>query len=187
MTMYYMFVYGLQSENTIKKVQTISETVASKLSEDCQCSISAAYISAAQFLCDPKESKDIIFRAQLSSTSAVSNLDLVIILQEWVASGRASVTMNYIQFNFDVACKVLLQSFSDPICPSSVVTSETPTTVKDVVPQGSSAVNIVWPIVGAIVGGVVLILVVIIAIQIFNQCRKSRKYTFGYVYFKDNE
>ena len=169
----------LQFANTFEKVQSISEQVAKKLDQDCQCSISPAYLTAAQLSCDPKEKSDIIFRARLSSTQIVSDADLINILRAWVTSGKGSATLDFIQYSFDSNCEVLIQTFSDPICPASVVPSETSTTDIAKSKESSSTVNIIWPIVGAIVGGVVLILVVIIAIQIFNQCRKSRKYRFG--------
>ena len=172
--------YELQLSDTLDKIQIISEQVASRLNQDCQCSLSAAYVTAAQLSCDPQEERDVIFRARISSTSEVSSTDFIIILQEWIRSGRALVAVEHVQLNVDAMCEVLLQSFSDPICSSSIVTSETPTTVPGVdIEKSSSTLSIVVPIVGAIAGGVVLILVVIIAIQIFNHCQRSRKYEFG--------
>ena len=176
----YAFVSDLQLRNTLGKIQTISEQVASKLSRDCQCSISADYVTDGQLSCDPQVTTDVIFRARLSSTSQVSDADLIVILKEWVTSGGAFVVLEYVQSAVEANCDVLLQSFNDPICPASVVTTDMSTTIgSDVAQTGSSLSGILWPIIGAIAGAVVLILVVIIAIQIFNQCRKSRKYSFG--------
>lgn len=147
----------------------------------CQCSITAAYVTVPQLLCDPNELGDVIFRARISRTTDVSIANLVNLLQEWVTSGTASVVVEALSFDVDAACKVVIQSVDDPICSTSVVTSEISATVTLGVSEGDSSTstqNIVWPIVGAIAGGVLLILVVIIAIQIFNQCRRTRKYEF---------
>ena len=145
----------------------------------CQCSISAAYVTAPQLTCDPKETRDVIIRARLSRTTDTDIANLITILRDWVSSGRATVVVGHLTYDVDATCQVVVQSFSDPICPASVVTSETPTaTTQNVMatPDNISIPNIVGPIVGAIAVGVVLILVVVIAIQIFNHYRKTKTY-----------
>ena len=138
----------------------------------------------AQFFCDSKATTDVIFRARLSSTSQVSDTDLILILREWVVSGTAFVVVNNAQLHVDANCEVLLQSYTDPICPASGAraTTDTPTTAKDGVGgtadtnSGTSTSSILWPIVGTVAGGVVIILVVLIAIQICNRRGKAKKY-----------
>ncbi len=170
----------LQISDTLDKVRFISGEVASELRRRCQCPVSAAYITAAQLSCDPQVSNDVIFRATLSSTTAVSNTDFISILQEWVTSKTAKVAVGAVSLNIDAMCQVLLQSFSDPIClSSSSLESTTPGPKVD--ESSSSTINIVAPIVGAIAGAVVLILIVIIAIQICNRRHnKGRRYEFRY-------
>lgn len=137
-----------------------------------------AYITAAQLSCDLQVSDDIIYRAILSSTTAVSNTDFISIFQEWVSSKTAKVTVGGVSLNIDAVCQVLLQSFSDPICQSSAP-KESTTSGPKVDESSSSTQNIIAPIVGAIAGAVVLILVVIVAIQIFNRHHnKGRRYEF---------
>lgn len=179
--MFYHQYFQFQRANTLVKIQTISEKIVSTLRGGCQCSITAAYVTVPQLSCDPKELGDVIFRARVSRTTDISIANLVSILQEWVTSGTASVVVEALSFDVDAACKVVIQSVDDPICSASVVTSEISTAATLRVSEGepsTSIQNIVWPIVGAIAGGVVLILIVIIGIQIFNQCRRTRKYEF---------
>ena len=168
----------LQLRNSLEKIQTISEQVASRLNQDCHCSISADYVTDVQLSCDEAVSTDVIFRARLSSTSEVSNMDLIIILREWVKSGAAFIVAENARLVVDANCEVLLLSFNDPVCPVSVVTTEISTTFRDDVAGTSSESpsSLLWPIVGAIAGGVLLILVVLIAIQIFNHCGRSKRY-----------
>ena len=137
----------------------------------------------AQFFCDSKATTDVIFRARLSSTSQVSDTDLILILREWVVSGTAFVVVENAQLHVDANCEMLLHSYTDPICPASGarVTTDTPTTAKDGVggtdaKSGTSTSSILWPIVGTVAGGVVIILVVLIAIQICNRCGKAKRY-----------
>ena len=169
--------YVLQLGDTLDKVQFITEDVASELRQLCQCSLSSAYITAAQLSCDQQVPDDVIFRAILSSTMDVSNTDFISILQEWVMSETAAVAVGGLRLNIDATCKVPLQSFNDRICPSSA-SKESTTSGPKVDENSSSVLNIIAPIVGTIAGGVVLILVVIIAIQIFNRCHKAKKYEF---------
>ena len=171
----------LQLTNTQEKTQTISEQIASQLSQACQCLITADYITDAQFFCDPKVTTDVIFRARLSSTLSVSDMDLILILREWAASGLAFVVVENAQLHVDANCDILLQSYTDSICPASgsQVTSETSTSTKGGLAgtdTNSGTLNILWPIIGTVAGGVVLILVVLVAIQICNRLGKSKRY-----------
>lgn len=86
--------------------------------------IDAAYITSAQLSCDPQETKHVIFRARLSRTPDVSNTQFVAILQEWVTSGSASVTLEHIRLDLDASCNVIINSLNDQICPVPANTPE---------------------------------------------------------------
>ena len=108
----------------------------------CQCSITAAYVTAPQLSCDPNETGDVIFRARLSRTTNVSITSFNDILQEWVTSGTASVVVEALSFDVDATCEVVIQSFDDPICPASVVTPEIPATITVRLSEGEPSSSI---------------------------------------------
>ena len=150
------------------KINSTSELIVSKLSHYCQCAISAAYITAAQLSCDPQQRTHVIYRARLSSTSDVSIGNFTNFLREWVTTGSASVTLEYVQLNLDATCVVTIDSFDDPICPSAPTTlSQTPT-IPAVVKAEISTTNTIIAVAVSVAVGVIVVVACIIAV-IFYQ------------------
>ena len=164
----------LQHVSSFEKIQTISEQIASIINHDCHCQISAAYITAATFSCDPQETTGVIFRAKLSSTSKVRATNMTSLVHKWIISGSASLTIEHVHLVVDPACNVLINSFSDHICsPAPVVTYSTPT----VTVEGVSATsNIIGTLIGTVLVAIIVILVVICALHIFKNRRQLNKY-----------
>ena len=146
------------------------------MNRDCLCQISAVYITSAKFSCDSQETKDVVFRAQLSSTPSVNDKSLINFLLNWVTSGTATLTIQHVDLNIDSACDVHIDSFSAPICskpPSAQFTTQA-------VNVASGEINAVSNIIGALVGtilvAIVIVLVVICALHIFKHRRQLIKY-----------
>ncbi len=164
----------IQASDTLGKIQSISQQIVSKLNRDCQCVIDAAYITAAQLSCDPQGTTHVIYRARLSSIPRVSSTDLISLLEEWVTSGSASVTLEFIQLSLDPACGVMITSFSDPLCPA--VTLEQPNTpTVTVVESSTTTVYIIAGLAAVILAGVILIVVCACAVLIYRS--KFSKYS----------
>ena len=86
-------------------------------------------------------------------------------------TGRAGILLFNIRLDIEPECEVEISSFDDSLC-------ELPTTiVENVEPQSSDVTDIIYPLVGAIAGAVVVIIVVICALHIFRSIRRrSHKY-----------
>ena len=169
----------MQQIDTLEKIQSNSQQIASRLSRVCdQCMIDSSYITAAAFSCDPQETSHVIYRARLSSTRDVSSADMIALLQEWVSSGSALVTLDHIQLNLDPTCSVMIVSLSDPICPVPVTTpgtSDTETATIGV--EESSSVDIMTYLIVAVLAVLVALVVVFVAgIIIFMRRRSSSRY-----------
>lgn len=164
----------MQHISTFEKIQTISEQIASIINHDCHCQISAAYITAAKFSCDPQETTDVIFRAKLSSTPKIRATNMTSLVHKWIISRSASLTIEHVDLVVDPTCNVLINSFSDPIClPAPVVTFSTPTvTAEDI----SATSNIIGALIGTVLVAVIVITVVICALHIFKNRRQLNKY-----------
>ena len=132
----------------------MTQQITSRINRDCQCMLNAAYITEFRFSCDPQEGGHVIYRAQLSSTPSVSSTDLIRLLQEWVTSGSASVTLDFIQLYMDPTCSVMINLLDDPICPAAATTSTPPIITKE------STSNYLLPILI-----VVIILIVVMLIS----------------------
>lgn len=137
--------------------------------------IDATYITAAQLSCDPQGTTHVIYRARLSSIPRGSSTDLISLLQEWVTTGTASVTLEYIQLNLDPACSVAIDSFNDPFCPTSAITLEQPNTPTVAVVESSTLVYIIAAL-AALLAVVILIVVVCTCAYFIYRSKLSRKF-----------
>ena len=146
-----------------------------KLRSDCQCTFDNNHITNALLQC-AEDNTVVIFRATLYSTFQHSYAELTNYLREWVASGTAGITFSNIRLAVESDCEVEIQSLDDPLCSGSIATTSVVTTSS----QSDETGKLLWPIVGAIAGGVVLILVVIIALHIFNRIRRKSKFELRY-------
>ena len=90
--------------------------IAIKLRDDCQCTFTSQYITEGFFSCDSKEITHVIYRAKISSTSYTDSETLIDLIQNWVSSGTASLTLDEVHLYMDPSCVVLINSFSDPLC-----------------------------------------------------------------------
>ena len=119
------FGSSLQFEDTVQKIGAISHAVALQLRQQCQCSFTEAYIAGGELSCG-NEASDVIFRARLYATQDATNIMLISILEQWVASAMASIVIQGIRLELDPTCIVEIQSFTETICPvQSAVTTPT--------------------------------------------------------------
>ena len=113
----------------------------------------------------------MVFRARIASTPNASSAEIINYLKQWVMTGRAGILLFNIRLDIEPECEVEISSFDDSLC-------KLPTTiVENVEPQSSDVTEIIYPLVGAIAGAVVVIIVVICALHIFCSIRRrSHKY-----------
>lgn len=149
----------------------MTQEIASRINRDCQCMLDAAYITEYRFSCDPQEGGHVIYRAQLSSTPSTNSTDLIRLLQQWVTSGSASVTLDRI---LDPTCSVMINSFDDPICPAAA-TPKPPSTPPIVIEPTS---NLLVPILIVVIVLLVSCIFVVTTVRLVQCYRNkfSRKY-----------
>ena len=152
----------LQLIDTLEKIQSTSQQIALQLRRDCQCTIDTPYITAAQLSCDPLATGHVIYRARLSSTRDADDAALVQLLQDWVTSGTASITLEHIRLGVDASCGVVISSFQDPVCPLPVTTSDsTPT---DISVENMSSMTLTVALIAAVLAVILIVAIVIIAV-----------------------
>lgn len=171
----------IQTIDILEKDNSAGLEIASKLMRDCQCTLNTAYFTEGYFSCDSKEKSHAIYRAKLSSTVSVTSSRLIELLQEWVSSGTASLTLDNIQLYLDPSCKVEIDSFSDPLCSFEVPTTETSDekslTEQKTQTTSNNITTYIIIILVVVAVAMVMIVVVICALFIFQRIH------FGYVCF----
>ena len=158
----------MQFDDVDNRISEITSAIITNLQQYCGCSVAETYISLAELSC-PSEVEEVIFRARIYSAPDASNSVLISNLQQWIRS-MASIVIQRNRLNLDPNCEVLIQSFSDSICPKNLPTIEV--TSVDGRNQGIS----LGIIVGVVVGGVGVVIAIILALYIFHRIRHKHKY-----------
>ena len=93
----------------------------------CSCSFTDANIENGFFLCGA-EDHQILYRAHIIGTRDYSANDLVELLQDWVASAKAYVTVSNFRMLLDSTCSARLDTMDSAECPMNAIVTTTPTT-----------------------------------------------------------
>ena len=100
------------------------------LKKGCNCGFTDANIETGFFSCGQKDHQ-IIYRAHILGIANYSATDLVTLLQNWILTNRAFVTLNNFRMQLDPTCPTKLDTLDDPECPiidiTTVPTQTTPT------------------------------------------------------------
>ena len=88
----------------------------------CNCGLTDTNIEKDFFRCGQKDHQ-IIYRAHILGTRNYSAIDLVDLLQFWIASDNAYIQIDSIQLQLDPTCPSRLDTLDDPECPPFEVTT----------------------------------------------------------------
>ena len=155
------------------------------------CDLTTANIRDDEFSCRGGLTNQIVYRAMIIGTSVFNAPGLVSLIESWVASGTASITVLSLRLHLDKDCSTALDTLNEPDCPLEaevatttilVPTTTTPTTTK---PEDKDKGPSVKPIVaetvrageigGFLVGAfIVILLAILILVVIVIAVRKSK-------------
>ena len=129
----------------------------------------------------------VVFRARIIGNSQYSASGLVDLLQSWVATGTASISVNSVRYHIDPTCSITLDSLAAPDCdlagitttlatpttPSSPPTTESSSEVSLASQTGISGGVIGGITIGVIIAALLLLFTVLVAILIYMTSRKN--------------
>ena len=95
------------------------------LKKECSCGFTDANIETGFFSCGQKDHQ-IIYRAHILGTANYSATDLVTLLQNWIQTNRAFVTLNNFRMQLDPTCPAKLDTLDDSECPIIDITTTSP-------------------------------------------------------------
>ncbi len=122
------------------------ERLQETIEELCYCGFTLQNLMAGEFRCLSQPEK-VTYRARFSGTTSTSSSDIIALIEEWVASGDASILVLLVRMSLDSTCRpVAIESFDAHECGGG---DPPPATDK----SGNTA---------AVVGGVVAVVVVLI-------------------------
>lgn len=94
------------------------------------CGLTVANIRKDEFSCHGGLTDRIVYRAMIIGTDISSAPSLVSLIQSWVASGSASITVFSSRLRFDADCSTILDTLNDPDCPLTAEPQQTATSPK---------------------------------------------------------
>jgi len=121
-----------QDEDAPTKLAAIRTSLLSYLNSQCSCDLTPSYITDEELSCRQSLQNQISYRARIIGTDSYSANGLQDLLQAWVATGMASVTVGVSRLEIDRSCLVFLDNLNAPDCPPGNTvppSTETPVTV----------------------------------------------------------
>ena len=164
------------------------------------CGLTTANIREDEFSCRGGLTNQIVYRAMIIGTEVSSAPYIVSLMESWVASGAASITVLSSRLHLDKDCSTPLDTLNDPDCPlveaeTTTATTATPMTttkkmvttlkptdkdkgpsVKPIIAETVNAGEIGGFLIGAIIIillGVLILVIIIITMRKFKS--KSNK------------
>ena len=144
------------------------------------CGLKVANIRDDEFSCHGGLTNSIIYRAMIIGTDTYSAPSLVSLIQSWVASGSASITVFSSRLRFDKDCTTFLDSFSETDCPLNAEPQQTstapkPTEMVDVSPSASPHQIRAGEIGGFLIGAIIIILLAVLIVVVVIVALKKYK------------
>ena len=143
------------------------------------CGLTIANIRDDEFSCHGGLTNRIVYRAMIIGTDTYSAPSLVSLIQSWVTSGSASVTVFSSRLRFDKDCVAFLDTLNDPDCPLDVKPQQTTTAPKpkeNISPSSSPHHVRAGEIGGFLIGSVVIVLLAVLILVIVLIALKKYKF-----------
>ena len=109
-----------------EKLEDITSAVVKELTASCaECGISSDIVDEQFFACFPESPTHVTFRATLGGSSETDSGSLISLLESWV-SGGATIIVTAVLMTVDAECSVAISSLSEGEC--SMTTTQPPDT-----------------------------------------------------------
>ena len=142
------------------------------------CGLTIANIRDDEFSCHGGLTNHIVYRAMITGTDTYGAPDLVSLIQSWVASGSASVTVFSTRLRFDKDCTTYLDTFNEPDCPLTIKSQQTTMPKENVSPAPSASSHHVraGEIGGFLIGAIIIVLLAVFILVIIVMALRKYKY-----------
>ncbi len=85
------------------KLQDILERLSAEIEQLCACGFTSGHITLGEFQC-LSQPDEVTYRARLSGTTSRSSADIVANIEEWIASGEATLNVQGVRRSLDITC-----------------------------------------------------------------------------------
>lgn len=100
----------------------------------CLCNLTLQHITDESFSCGQNLMDQVVYRARIIGTDNYSARDLVKLLQSWIGTQSAAITVGIPRLHLDPSCPASMDHLNAPDCPF-LIPPTTPTTEPTTPPQ----------------------------------------------------
>ena len=141
--------------NPTSKGMDIGNELINFMRANCGCDFTADRLTDRVFICHPDLPQLVIYEARLHGTRQANASRLLTILEEWISSDARSIPVQFLRLGIERICVV--SPFTQSLC--GVTTASTRE-------GGTTGTGEVSSDLGAIIGGVLFIIITLILISI---------------------
>ena len=155
-----MHTLSLQTSALSEKATDVVSSIVSNVEQRCRCGFTSSQIRQGGFQCFSDSEDAVTYRAELYENGRATVSELVRSIEDWITEdGGVGILIQSLLVRVDGSCVVMLSSIVEAECQPQPVHVST-TTRTEVSPNEPVASG--GPDTGAIVGGIVAIVVVLI-------------------------
>ncbi len=105
-----------QTVDADAKLEDIRNQLQDKADGLCSCGLTPQHITLEEFRCFSSSDK-VTYRARLRGTASATSTEILGYLEDWIASGTASVVVQRVRLDIDSSCSpVVINTFDAPEC-----------------------------------------------------------------------
>ena len=139
-----MHTLSLQTSGLSEKATDVVSSIVSNVEQRCRCGFTSSQIRQGGFQCFSDSEDAVTYRAELHENGRATVSELVRFIEDWITeAGGVGILIQSLLVRVDGSCVVMLSSIVETECQPRLIASGGPDT-------------------GAIVGGIVAIVVVLI-------------------------
>ena len=175
-----LLIIAYTQERSKERISFIRNSLLTQLKDSLcpSCRLFNRTVTDEELSCRERADQ-VVFRARIIGNSQYSASGLINLLQSWVMSGTASVSVNSIRYHIDPTCSTALDSLTAPDCAIFGTASAPSTTSLSPAVSLSSITGISGGEIGGIIIGAVIVVlllffIALVAWLIYRTFRSTR-------------
>ncbi len=154
-----------QLDGIAAKIQDVLVGLSAEIEQLCGCGFTSGHITMGEFQCLSQPS-EVTYRARLSGTTSGSSAVIVADIEEWIASGEATLIIQEVRRSMDSTClPVGVEDFNSQECGLDTGSTDT---------QSGNTAAIVGGVVAAVAAVLTIAITVLVITILFVRSRCAK-------------
>ncbi len=154
-----------QLDGIAEKLQDVLVGLSAEIEQLCGCGFTSGHITLGEFEC-LSQPDEVTYRARLSGTTSGSSADIIADIEEWIASGEATLNVQGVRRSMDSTClPVAVEEFDSQECGLDTGSTDT---------QSDNIAAIVGGVVAAVAAVLTVAITVLVITILFVRRRRAK-------------